>query len=157
MKISELNAIFRQTGLFQKGGLVIIKTISETNQADVAQKIAGLFCMEGETPQDVYIQPIRTACENEYEILTLLRETREVAEVGGIIMFYQQPMNKNRFPDNPDDYFSRYHTSLRIDNEADMSVFAYEGADGISIIVDKFRTGNQDIRPYILRRINLEE
>lgn len=156
MKISELNAIFRETGLFHSGGLVIIKTISGSSQHGVAQKIAGLFCKDEETPEDIYFTLSHTS-DNEYGVIKTLREIREIARNSGTILFYQQSLNKNRFPDNVDDYFSRYHTALRIDNEADLSVFVYEGADGISIFIDKFRTMNHDIRPHILRRINIEE
>lgn len=157
MKISELNAIFRESGLFYSGGLVIIKTISETSQVGIAQKIAGLFCTDEQTPGEIHIPQNHVTCDNEYGVIKTLREIREMARAGGNIMFYQQPMNKNRFPDDVDGYFSRYLTSLRIDNEADMSVFVYEDTDGISIFIDKFRTMDPDFRPYLLRRINLEE
>lgn len=157
MKISELNAIFRESDLFHSGGLVIIKTISKTSQVGVAQKIAGLFCTGEETPEEIHIPQSHITCDNEYGVIKTLREIREKARAGGNIVYFQQPMNKNRFPDDVDGYFSRYHTSLRLDSEADMSVFAYEDTDGISIFIDKFRTMNQDIGPYILRRINIEE
>lgn len=156
MKISELNTIFRKTGLFQSGGLVIIKTIYGTNQNNVAQKIAGLFCKDGEVPEDIHFT-LSPTCDNKEAVMKTLREIRNIARDSGAIMFYHESMNKNRFPDDVNGYFSRHYTSLRIDNEADMSVFVYEDVDGISIFIDKFRTLNPYIGAYTLRRIKIEE